>query len=83
MRGFQNGLTFLIWSRNSRDIYILVLQNWGLLWARVKGDLYACSDAKNRIFDGFFSSLGINSHNFVKNHPIFKNKGNIFHVAKQ
>ena len=48
----------------------------GFLWTRVKGKLYTWSSTKNRTFDGFFCSpLGINPHNFVKNHPIFKNKG--------
>ena len=48
----------------------------GFLWTRVKGKLYTWSSTKNRTFDGFFCSpLGINPHNFVNNHPIFKNKG--------
>ena len=41
-----------------------------------KGELHTWNGTKNRTFDGFFCSpMGINPHDFVKDHPIFKNKG--------
>ena len=39
MRGFQNGLTFKIWTSSSRDIHIFMLQKGGFLWTKVQGDL--------------------------------------------
>ena len=53
---------------------IFVFQKRRFLWTRVTGKLHI-GVAPKTIFDGFFcSSLGINPHNFVKNHSVCKNK---------
>ena len=47
----------------------------GISWTRVKGEPHTWNGAPITIVEGLFSFLGTNTHNLVKNHPIFKNKG--------
>ena len=58
MRGFQNGITFWIWTSGSRDIHILVLQKRWFCGQDLKGN-FILRIAQKTNFDIFCSFLRI------------------------
>ena len=67
----------------SRDIHVSVLQKRGFCGQKLNGTF----TPKTIFYAFFFSFLDINPHNFVKNHPNFKNKclfyAKFYQVLKQ
>ena len=73
MRGSQRmGLLFKF-GQAVPGIFTFQSSKRGFLWSRVKGVA-----PKTELLMVFCSPLGINAHKFVKNQPIFKNKGLFF-----